>query len=112
MKSKQNNIETLVFSCCISISYVKRLFTSLLILTPAIEYFSSNCTAEHILCGLVEKMRGIPYFDLPGGSDGKESPAALETGMATHSSILAWRTPETGGPSGLWSMGSKKVRYY
>ena len=31
---------------------------------------------------------------------------ALETGMAAHSSILAWRIPRTGEPSGLPSMGS------
>ena len=29
--------------------------------------------------------------------------------MATHSSILAWRIPGTGKPSGLWSMGSHRV---
>ena len=34
---------------------------------------------------------------------------ALEKEMATHSSILAWRIPETGEPSGLLSMGSHRV---
>ena len=29
----------------------------------------------------------------------------LEKGMATHSSVLAWRTPWTEEPGGLWSMG-------
>ena len=29
----------------------------------------------------------------------------LEEGMASHSSILAWRTPWTGEPGGLQSMG-------
>ena len=32
----------------------------------------------------------------------------LENGMATHSSILAWRIPGTKEPGGLQSMGSKK----
>ena len=32
---------------------------------------------------------------------------ALEKGMATHSSILAWRLPCTEEPGGLQSMGSK-----
>ena len=50
----------------------------------------------------------------PGGSDGKESACnvggtgvqflgwedLLEEGMATHSSILAWRIPWTEGPPG------------
>ena len=50
----------------------------------------------------------------PGGSDGKESSAVRETwlrslgwedpleeGVATHSSILAWRTPWMEQPGGL-----------
>ena len=31
--------------------------------------------------------------------------------MATHSSVLAWRTPGTEGPGGLLSMGSHRVRH-
>ena len=34
---------------------------------------------------------------------------ALEKEMATHSSILAWRIPGTGEPSGLPSTGSHRV---
>ena len=34
---------------------------------------------------------------------------ALEKEMATHSSILAWRIPETGEPGGLPSMRSHRV---
>ena len=34
---------------------------------------------------------------------------ALEKEMATHSSVLAWRIPGTGVPSGLLSMGSHRV---
>ena len=37
---------------------------------------------------------------------------ALEKEMATHSSILAWRIPETGEPGGLPSMGSHRVGCY
>ena len=33
----------------------------------------------------------------------------LEEGMATHSSILAWRIPGKGEPGGLLSMGSHRV---
>ena len=59
---------------------------------------------------------------LLGGSDGKESTYnvgdlgsipgledSLEEGMATHSSILAWRIPWTEDPGGLQSMGSQRV---
>ena len=38
---------------------------------------------------------------------GREDP--LEEGMATHSSVLAWRIPGTGEPGGLPSMGSHRV---
>ena len=34
----------------------------------------------------------------------------LEKGMATHSSILAWRIPWTEEPGRLQSSGSKRVR--
>ena len=61
------------------------------------------------------------FLGVPGGSDSKESPAVQETwvqslgwedplekGMATHSSILAWRIPWTEEPGRLQSMGSQK----
>ena len=42
-------------------------------------------------------------------SPGQEDP--LEKGMATHSSILALRVPQTEDPRGLQSMGSQRVRH-
>ena len=35
----------------------------------------------------------------------------MEEGMATHSSVLAWRIPWTEEPGGLQSMGSQRVRH-
>ena len=35
----------------------------------------------------------------------------LEKGMATHSSILAWRIPWAEDPGGLQSMGLQKIRH-
>ena len=35
----------------------------------------------------------------------------LEDGMATHSSILAWRIPWTEEPSGLQSMELQRIRH-
>ena len=35
----------------------------------------------------------------------------LEEGMATHSSILAWKIPWTEEPGGLQSMGLQRVRH-
>ena len=62
------------------------------------------------------------YICIPGGSDGSESACneetwvqslgwedPLEKGMATHSSILAWRIPWTEESSGLQSMGSQRA---
>ena len=43
-----------------------------------------------------------------GSIPGSEDP--LEKGMATHSSILAWRIPWTEEPGGLQSRGSHRVR--
>ena len=63
----------------------------------------------------------------PGGSVVKNSPAmqevletrvrslgrkdSLEEGMATHSSILAWRVLWTEEPGGLQSIGSQRVKH-
>ena len=61
-------------------------------------------------------------LDLPGDSDSKKHTCNagdlslipgqedhLEKGIATHSSILAWRIPWTEEPSGLQSMGPQRV---
>ena len=40
---------------------------------------------------------------------GREDP--LEEGMATHSSVLAWRIPWTEKPGGLQSIGLQRVRH-
>ena len=42
-----------------------------------------------------------------GSIPGQEDP--LEEGVATHSSILAWRIPQTEEPGRLQSMGSQRV---
>ena len=42
------------------------------------------------------------------GSLGQEDP--LEEGMATHSSLLAWRILWTEKPGGLQTIGSQRVR--
>ena len=64
-------------------------------------------------------MSGYFHSGLPGGSGVKNQPAgqetqvqpldpedALEKGMATHSSVLAWRIPWTEELGGPQSMGS------
>ena len=66
--------------------------------------FSKHCFFFFWLC----------LMGFPGGSDGKEYACnegkdALEKGMATHSSIVAWRIPWTEEPGGLQSIGSQRV---
>ena len=71
------------------------------------------------------RMRPLCGFDcFPGGSDGKESTRSMETwvqsldaegalekGMATHSSILAWKNSiDRGAWQTIQSMGSQRVR--
>ena len=48
-------------------------------------------------------------LETPVQSPGQEDP--LEKGMATHSSILAWRIPWAEEPGGLQSTGSQRVRH-
>ena len=59
---------------------------------------------------VAQKVKNLPVTQetwVP--SLGREDP--LEKGMATHSSILAWRIPWTEEPGGLQSMGSQRVRH-
>ena len=66
--------------------------------------------------------RSLSFLGFPGGSDGKEPTCnaggpvwplgwedPLEKGMATHSSILAWRVPWTEEPGGLQSIGLQRA---
>ena len=56
---------------------------------------------------VVQAVKSLPAMqETQIQSPGWEDP--LEKGMATHSSILAWRIPWTENPGGLQSMGSQK----
>ena len=72
-------------------------------------------------------MKDDKYQEFPSGSGIKTLPTMqelrktqvqslsredpLEEEMATHSGILAWRSPWTEKPGGLQSMGSQRVRH-
>ena len=56
---------------------------------------------------MVQMVKNLPINAGDVGSLGQEDP--LEKGMATHSSILAWRSPWTEEPGGLQSIGSQRV---
>ena len=48
---------------------------------------------------VTQTMDSLPALRGPGLDPSREEP--LEKGMATHTSILAWRIPWTEGPGGL-----------
>ena len=54
----------------------------------------------HVNAGDIREMGLTPGWEDP-----------LEEGMATHSSILAWRIPWTEEPGELQLMGSRRVRH-
>ena len=57
---------------------------------------------------MVQMVKNLPAMqETLVQSLGLEDP--LEKGMATHSSILAWRIPGAEEPGGLPSMGSHRV---
>ena len=57
---------------------------------------------------VVQMIKNLPAMqETQVRSLGQEDP--LEEGVATHSSILAWRTAWTEEPGGLQSMGSQRV---
>ena len=57
---------------------------------------------------MVQMVKNLPAVqETQVQSLGREDP--LERGIATHSSVLAWRIPWTEEPSGLQSMGLKEL---
>ena len=57
---------------------------------------------KNLLANAVRRKRGVRSL-------GREDP--LEKGMATHSSILAWRIPRTEEPGRPHSIGLQRVRH-
>ena len=86
-----------------------------------------GCPASFTYLFFRYSLHTTTFLYFPGGTSGKELSAnagdtrdagsilgqedPLEKGMATHSSILAWRNPWTEEPGGLQSMGSQRVRH-
>ena len=59
---------------------------------------------------IAQQVKNLPVIqEMWIRSLGQEEP--LETEMATHSSILAWKIPRTEEPGRLQSMGSQRVRH-
>ena len=69
----------------------------------------SVTTADPIIASLVPQMvKSLPACNVGDLGLIPGSERSLGKGMATHSSILAWRIPKTEQPGGLQSMGSWK----
>ena len=66
---------------------------------------------QYIRASLVAQMvKNLPAMqEIQDQSQGQEDP--LEKGMATHSSVLAWRFPWTEEPGRLQSMVLRRVRH-
>ena len=63
------------------------------------------------LLSLVQTIKNLPAtWETQVWSPSQEDP--LEKGMATHSSILAWRIPWTEEPGGLQFWGSQRVQHH
>ena len=58
---------------------------------------------------MAQKIKNLPaMWETMVRALGQEDP--LKEEMATHSSILAWRIPQTEEPGGLQSMGLQRLR--
>ena len=73
---------------------------------PSTKYVR-NYAGASLVAQMVKNMPAMQETQVQ--SLGGEDP--LEKGMATHSSILAWRIPRTEEPGGLQSIGSQRVRH-
>ena len=71
-------------------------------LVPPSEYFWAFLVPQ-----MVKNLPAMQETRVP--SLGWEDP--LEKGMATHSSLLAWRIPWAEEPGGLQSMGSQRIKH-
>ena len=96
---------------CVSLSVSKHLTAQPhLRLTPSPRHPQPSMQAcplsQDFPCSSVGKESACSLQETQVRSLGEEDP--LEKGMATHSSILAWRIPWTEGPGGLQSTGSRK----
>ena len=74
---------------------------------PGVRTGTDLLLGASLVAYMVKNLPAVQVTWVP--SLGGEDP--LETGMAAHSSILAWRIPWTEEPGGLQSMGLQRVRH-
>ena len=100
-----------MLSNCITLNVIKEFLATLLEIMPIFFLFES--LLDQIIVHGDSVVKNLPVVqelrELRVQLLGREDP--LEEGMASHSSILAWRIPWTEDPGGLQSMGSQRVRH-
>ena len=91
------------------------------IISTLLYEYCHNVEGKKKVNNLLKFLLGLPWWlsnNLPAMQEtqetwvqslGREDPQ--EEGMATHSSMLAWKIPWTEEPGGLPSMGLQRVRY-
>ena len=101
-------VDSLPLKCHLG-SPLFKLFLAALCLHFCAQTFSSCCEWRLLfIAGSRHMVRNShAVLETRVRSLGREDP--LEKGMATHSSILAWRIPWREEPGGLQSMGSQRV---
>ena len=73
---------------------------------PKLDFYAAICLRQAFL--VAQMVKNLPAMqETQVQSLGREDP--LEKRMATHSSILAWRSPWTEEPGGLQSIGLQRV---
>ena len=91
--------------------FLKTIFWKASLTPPHTTELINLPQAHYLRASLVAQMvKNLPAMqETWAWSLGQENP--LEKGMATHSSILAWRIPWTEEPGSLQSMGLQRVRH-
>ena len=79
--------------------------SSILSGSPSSKQFGFSCFTTSLVAHMVKNLPAMQETQIQ--FLGREDP--LEKGMATHSSILAWRIPWTEEPGGLQPMGLQRA---
>ena len=115
----RSHVGPIIFLSCYLYPCPSELGVSLLCSIPSytsLLYLWSQCYNYLYICPLPYYTQGLPWWPCKESACNAGDPGSipwladlLEKGMATHSSILAWRIPWTEEPSGLQSMASQKA---
>ena len=111
LREKANLLEMPLSLFCFS--FLHSVFIKLQF-TYNIKFFSGVQYSVSIFLEIIIHVKNLPAMQelWEMGIQSLNWEDSLEEGMATHFSILAWRTPWTGEPGKLQSMRSQRVRHH